>query len=256
MTQPQRSRRFGHDLVVPVVATLTGLAMVLGGWALQGAEYLPTMLLQLGSSLVLVVPLLLLGRLLEGRMRRTEKRTELISSSLADVHAQMRQTAAELDALGRVTLKTVVDRHERRRLLLEEAARDPTHEHVRLLLTDAAHIRAIDIGGVRVRAHEGALWLRFCSGANAQEVAVIAEARDGTTRTEVAWREDETLGVLAAALARHLRRDEALTGHLPAAEILRLRQLVATIGTAMAQCHVEERDRAVGHRCWRDRVAC
>jgi three-Cys-motif partner protein len=22
------------------------------------------------------------------------------------------------------------------------------------------------------------------------------------------------------------------------------------------QCHVEERDRAVGHRCWRDRVAC
>jgi hypothetical protein len=24
----------------------------------------------------------------------------------------------------------------------------------------------------------------------------------------------------------------------------------------LPQCHVEERDCAVGHRCWRDRVAC
>src|SRR5947209_2501782 len=69
--------------------TVVGIALVGAGWSIQGTSYVPGLLMQLGTSMMLLVPLALLGFMLEDRIRHAEE--------------QLRTTAARLDTLTAVT---------------------------------------------------------------------------------------------------------------------------------------------------------
>ena len=85
MTSAFRDR----SVLMLCIVTLTGIGLVAGGWLIQGRTYTPLLLLQLGGSLVLLVPLALLGLMLEDRVRRAEN--------------QLRDTAVQLSTLTAVT---------------------------------------------------------------------------------------------------------------------------------------------------------
>ncbi|MEU8547199.1 hypothetical protein AB0C81_09375 [Streptomyces roseoverticillatus] len=251
--------RLPKDIAVLTLATLGGLALVVWGWLMQGAEYTPGLLLQFGSSLVLIVPLIVLGRVLERRMQRTQ---DALSSDLADIQAQMRAARARLDTLGETSRDGLLDRHRRRELLLREAERAPTAERLASLLHEAAGLQAVDDGGVRTRLPGSDLWLRLDlrrtaaepnqpnqpnqqnqaqPGRSADETLHLTlEDRGGEAASGTVWARDEQ----ASAVARRLtaRRTGAVPGRAStgtAATALRdidglLRLLVATLRTAIA----------------------
>ncbi|MGK5543201.1 hypothetical protein ACSNOH_00370 [Streptomyces sp. URMC 127] len=248
---PSRLRPPG-DITVLTVATLVGLALVVWGWLMQGEEYTPGLLLQFGSSLVLIVPLLVLGRVLERRLRSTQ---DALSSDLADIQAQMRATRARLDTLGETSRDGLLDRHRRRELLLRDAERAPTADRLAALLREAAGLQAVDDGGVRTRLPGSDLWLRLDLRRNAtpavppqaqpgpsagEVLSLMLEDRGGSAVSETVWARDEQ----ASAAARRLtaRRTGTVPGTastVTAAAALRdidglLRLLVATLRTAIA----------------------
>ncbi|MBT2383920.1 hypothetical protein [Streptomyces sp. ISL-11] len=237
------------DIALLTLATLGGLALVVWGWLMQGDEYTPGLLLQFGSSLVLIVPLLVLGRVLERRLQSTQ---DALSSDLADIQAQMRATRARLDTLGETSRNGLLDRHRRRELLLHDAERAPTAERLAALLREAAGLQAVDDGGVRTRLPDSDLWLRLDlrrttapnsaqPGRGADETLYMTlEDRGGAPVSGTAWARDEE----ASAAARRLtaRRTGTVPGTASAgtaAAALRdidglLRLLVTTLRTAIA----------------------
>ncbi|ARZ65751.1 hypothetical protein SMD11_0084 [Streptomyces albireticuli] len=253
--RPSWTRRLRppKDIAVLTLATLGGLALVMWGWLMQGEDYTPGLLLQFGSSLVLIVPLIVLGRVFERRMQRTQ---DALSSDLADIQAQMRATHARLDTLGETSRDGLLDRHRRREALLREAERAPTAPRLAALLDEAAGLQAVDDAGIRTRLPGSDLWLRLDlrrtttaphppRPARNTEAALnlTLEDRGGTAASATTWARDEQ----ASAAARRLtarRTGTASTG--PAAAALRdtdalLRLLVATLRTAIAARTGQER---------------
>ncbi|WP_424887103.1 hypothetical protein [Streptomyces sp. XH2] len=251
------------DIAVLTLATLAGLALVVWGWLMQGQEYTPGLLLQFGSSLVLIVPLIVLGRVLERRMQRTQ---DALSSDLADIQAQMRATRARLDTLGETSRDGLLDRHRRRELLLREAERAPTAERLASLLHEAAGLQAVFDGGVRTRLPGSDLWLRLDlrrtaavpnqqnrqqnrqnqqnqaqPGRSADETLHLTlEDRGGAVVSGTAWARDEQAPAAARRLtARRAGTAPGTASAGSAAVALRdidglLRVLVATLRTAIA----------------------
>src|SRR5438105_380300 len=118
------------------LVTVVGIALVGVGWSIQGASYVPGLLMQLGTSMMLLVPLALLGFMLEDRIRHAEE--------------QLRTTAERLDTLTAVTRERLAASRQQRDDLFEAARRAPRQDAVRALLEDAGEIGAIDPSGPRV----------------------------------------------------------------------------------------------------------
>jgi hypothetical protein len=169
--------------------TLAGITLVVIGWAIQGQAYIPGLLMQLGTSMMLLVPLALLGFVLENRMRRAEE--------------QIRATAAQIDALTAVTRQQLSEHRRQREDLLNAAQRDPTQGTVRVLLGEAAEIGAIVPSGVRVVLPGSLLRLRFRP--DGADVIAQAEEPDGTILGSVPWHAGESVGLFAKRLAGGLR---------------------------------------------------
>ncbi|MEV6825158.1 hypothetical protein [Amycolatopsis sp. NPDC051102] len=151
------------------------------------------MLLQVGTTLGLAAPLIVLTRMIEERVRRTEKR-------VADVSAQVRETQDRLDNIGEVTREGLLNRQHRRLALLREASRTPTAERLEVLLRELTAINSIDAGGVRVRLPGTTRWLRFTTTGSDGGVRVVREQRDGKPVVTVDWPDGGAIGVVARGL--------------------------------------------------------
>jgi hypothetical protein len=116
--------------------TAVGILLVVWGWVLEGSSYTPGLLMQLGCSLMLLVPLALLGFMLEGRMRQAEE--------------QIRATAAQINALTAVTKQRLAEHQRQREELFNVAQHDLTQGAVLVLLREAVEIGAVDSSGLRV----------------------------------------------------------------------------------------------------------
>jgi hypothetical protein len=198
--------RFIRDrgVVVPVAATAAGLAMIGWGWLLQGRDYLPDLLLQVGSSLVLLVPLVLLGWMLEARMRRTEDRAHDIASGLAEIRSQV-------DDLGEATRSLIRSERADWEDAIEKARRAPDQETIAGLLRDAATLSVVASEGVRVGVPHTDLRLRFVPGP-AAEVPLVLEEAGGTQVSELTWRPGEPFQVVARSVAEMLVARDAYPG--------------------------------------------
>jgi hypothetical protein len=169
--------------------TLLGVTLVVIGWIIQGRTYVPAALLTLGASLMLLVPLAMLGFMLENRMRRAEE--------------QIRAAAVHLDTLTAVTRERLAENRRQREELFDEAKRDPSQETIRVLLSDALQIGAIAPSGVRVQMPGTSLRLRFRPADGRIQAQV--EEPDGTVLESVPWNADETADVFARRLTERLR---------------------------------------------------
>jgi hypothetical protein len=170
--------------------TVSGVALIAIGWIIQGKAYVPGLLQQLGSSLMLLVPLALLGFMLEGRLRRAEQ--------------QLRATAEQLDSLTEVTRERLAAASRQQDQMFDEAKRAPNRDTIHALLAHAARIGAIDDGGVRVRVPETGLRVRFL--ARGDDIAGAVEDADGTALGQVQWNSAETVDSFTRELAAVLRK--------------------------------------------------
>lgn len=193
--------------------TLVGVSLVAAGWFIQGRAYVPGLLMQLGTSMMLLVPLALLGFVLENRMRRAEE--------------QIRATAAQLDTLTAVTRQRLSEHQRQRDELFGAARRDPAQGMIRVLLGEALEIGAIASAGARVQLPGTVLRLRF----RPDDTAVLAqlEEMDGTILGSVPWQASETAAIFAERLADALGALDRYPGGSrfdPSAVLQRLLKLV------------------------------
>jgi hypothetical protein len=221
-----------RDRVVVALCSVTvvGIALVTAGWMIQGSAYVPGLLLQLGASMMLLVPLAVLGFMLESRLRRTEE--------------QLQATAARLDTLTAVTRDRLAASRRERDDMFDIAKRAPTGDMIRALLSDASQIGAIDPSGARVRVPGTSIRLRFRQQDNSVQAQV--EESDGTALTQVAWNEGESADVFTRRLAECLRSLDRYPGDAsfdPAAVIQRLLEMVQ-LGV---QSRTGEHPRDLGH---------
>ncbi len=169
--------------------TSVGIVLVSVGWIIQGPTYLPGLLMQLGTSMMLLVPLALLGFMLENRIRGAEE--------------ELRATAARLDTLTAVTRQRLATSRRQRDEMFEAAKRVPAQDRICALLGDAAQIGAIDSLGVRVLVPGTSLRLRFRQ--HDGNVEARMEEEDGTLLEQMAWNDGESAENFAQRLAERLR---------------------------------------------------
>lgn len=197
-----------HDIATLTTVSVVGLVLVGVGWVMQGGSYVPGLLLQIGSSFFLIVPLVLLNRLLERRLQRAEERTRSISDTLTDMRARLNETATRLDELGTLTRQSMTEQQEE-----DLQAADAVQERLsRPALIDlskrAADARAISPGGVRTHVSGATLWVRLRTEAGKEddgaELSYDLEDRAGARLATVQWGEDETPAAVASRLVTEL----------------------------------------------------
>jgi uncharacterized membrane protein len=213
-----RSDRFmaairDRSVLALAAVTVAGITLVASGWVIQGQAYVPGLLMQLGTSMMLLVPLALLGFILENRMRRAEE--------------QIRATAAQLDTLTAVTRQRLAEHRQQREDLFSAANRNPTQEMLRSLLGEAVEVGAIAAGGARVQLPGHPIRVRFRP--DDADVAAQAEEPDGTALGLVPWHAGEPVTIFAERLAARLRAVDRYPGDSsfdPTALLQRLLKLV------------------------------
>lgn len=195
-----------RGVLLPVAATVVGFAMIGYGWVIEGRAYLPDLLLQLGSSLVLLVPLVLLGWLLEARMRRAEDQAHDIADGLARMRSQV-------DDLGEATRSLVLRERTDWADTIRRARENPGQELVTGLLRNAALLTAVSAEGVRVPVPGSDARVRFVP-APGSELPLIVERPDGGRLTELRWRPDEPAEAVARAVS------EVTQSHAPGRDVV------------------------------------
>jgi hypothetical protein len=156
---PRTTRTLLRDrsLVGSVTITLVGAGMIAVGWVMSGPTYLPDVLLQVGSSLVLVIPLVQLGLMIENRLRRAEQRTASMVSELAGV----RDAVSRLDQVGTTTRALIESSRESWEAALAAVSDAPTQRNVARLVDRATSAGMLASGGFRVRIPGTELRLRY-----------------------------------------------------------------------------------------------
>jgi hypothetical protein len=202
-----------RSLLALGLVTFAGITLVAAGWVIQGRAYVPGLLMQLGTALMLLVPLALLGFVLENRMRRAEE--------------QIRATAAQLDTLTAATRQQLSEHRRQREELFGAAKQDPAQGMIRALLDEAVQIGAIVPEGARVQMPGSQLRLRFRP--DGTDVMVQVEELDGSILGAVPWHSGEDARVFAQRLAAHLQASDRYPGDTsfdPTAVLQKLLKLV------------------------------
>ena len=185
-----------RSLLVLGSVTAVGVTLVAAGWVMQGLAYVPGLLMQLGTSMMLLVPLALLGFVLERRMRRAEE--------------QIRATAAQLDNLTAATREQLSEHRRQREELFGAAKQDPAQAKIRVLLDEAVQIGAIVPEGARVQMPGSQLRLRFRP--DGTDILVRVEELDGSNFGAVPWHTGEEAKIFARRLVTHLQAADRYPG--------------------------------------------
>lgn len=139
------------SILAPTVVTICGIGAIGAGWLQAEGSYLQGLLLQIGSSFVLLVPLFLLGRMLEKRAELTEKQTKELSNEILRMGEHLEETNARLEAIGRQSFERVQDYWQHAEEAVSKAEQKPSFENVRNLMKVALETGAFSDHGVRVR---------------------------------------------------------------------------------------------------------
>jgi hypothetical protein len=135
-------------VLAAVAAILIGSGLVATGWVLDDSnQFLPALLLELGAAFFLVVPLVVLERLLEGRIREAR---DTVRDEVGSVRREVRETARRLDDLDGLYRERQDEARAADRSALEAAHGDVTFENVHEVLRRARQQRAISTRGVQV----------------------------------------------------------------------------------------------------------
>lgn len=202
-----------RSVLVLTSVTFAGIALVGIGWVMAGSSYVPGLFMQLGTSMMLLVPLALLGLMLENRLRQTEQ--------------QLHSTDAKLERLTAVTREGLAASRRQRDDMFDSARQAPQQDTVCALIEEAEEIGAIDPRGVRVLVPGTPLRLRFRQDGGTIRAQV--EDPDGSVRGHFTWDKGDSLRVFSHGLAlqlNELKIHPSDPGYDPAAV---LQQLLETL---------------------------
>lgn len=213
-------------LVIGVVVTV-GAGLIVTGWLADPDSYLSSLLLELGATVLLVLPLLWIERVLERRVETSEARTRVRVDDVADEISGLSESVAE-------TRQSLADVQEQLASRLQESANAD-----RDLVTNARHDfsfdaldavfqRAAELGSLSARGLRVAIagqWerLRFrrVSEAEPEEPAShtqpliwlsIEDPAGNDIGVSVVWRRDETIIDAMATLAEAWTRKGSYPG--------------------------------------------
>jgi hypothetical protein len=194
------------------ITTMVGAGMVAAGWVLAESGYLADVLLQVGSSLVLVIPLVQIGWMIENRLRRAEQRTASMASELAGV----RDAVLRLDQVGTAARELIESSRESWEAELAAAADAPTRRNIARLVDQATSAGLLAVGGFRVRIPGTELRLRYVLVPTASDPALslTIERVDAEPVHGLMWTGDTPVAIIArdiaeAAAALHLYPGDA-----------------------------------------------
>jgi hypothetical protein len=183
----QRAQRVGLSAGLAV----GGLVLCFIAWRSTG--FLQEFLLQLGSAVLLLAPLVWLERLLSARVDRTEARATAIEEEVEVVQENVRHAVRRMDDLGegvrRELRQQVIDDDE----AIAAVRRDTRWDHVARLFERGLSVGAIAACGVRVQVPD--MWARLRFEAMPQDrdgsryLRVCIEQLDGSTLAELEWGE-------------------------------------------------------------------
>jgi hypothetical protein len=202
-----------RSVLVLTSVTFAGIALVGIGWVMAGSSYVPGLFMQLGTSMMLLVPLALLGLMLENRLRQTEQ--------------QLHSTDAKLERLTAVTREGLAASRRQRDDLFDSARQAPQQDTVSALFENAEEIGAIDPRGVRVLVPGTELRLRFRHEGDAIRVQV--EERDGAVRGHFTWDKGDSPRAFSHGLILQLNELKTFPGDPDFDPAAVLRQLLETI---------------------------
>ncbi|MET7401005.1 hypothetical protein ABZS66_46750 [Dactylosporangium sp. NPDC005572] len=183
-----------RGLLGSALTTIVGAGMITAAWALSGASFLPDVLLQVGSSLVLVIPLVQIGWMIESRLRRAEQRT----ASMADQLAGVREAVSRLDQVGTATRALIESSRESWDALLAAVTEAPTQQNVARLVERATSAGLLAPSGLRVRFPGTELRLRYRLD---EDLVLTLERVDGSPVHQLTWSPGTAPEVIARDLA-------------------------------------------------------
>ncbi|MEU4487692.1 hypothetical protein AB0H94_22875 [Streptomyces purpurascens] len=225
-----------HQHWVIWLATGLGASMVAGGWMMDGLAYVPGFLLEIGVTLLLLVPI----ALLEQRLRQTERQTRELNEGLRRVDQQVRRTAEDVQRLGQGSVEGGFTDRE---AALDAAASRRDQPSIRRALQQAQEMGAVSVEGVRLRpAGLDDARLRFRPARDRRNVVVRMEAESGGATVTSPW-EPWRPGENARRLCRRLNALACEMGvEGPGMRHLPFEQLVTLLRLAVASHTGDGRD--------------
>lgn len=199
--------RLGPMLWVLVLLVAGGAALVGGGFAVDD-DYLAGVMLEIGAGLFIAVPLIVLERLLEGRISdaRTEAREGIdsVRSEVEGVARDVRDTRLRVDELGAATRRQIDAARAADAEGLRALRDDVSQGNTLRVLRRAQALGAVDAGGVRVAMPGCGMRLRFAPAAG-DAVELTVEEPGGEPLARERWDAGEPTDGVLARLAEALQ---------------------------------------------------
>jgi hypothetical protein len=180
--------RLGYAKWLILGLILVGVGVVLAGaWVRNG--YWAQVFVEVGATLFIAAPLVLLERVMESRFRYA---TESVKSEVAAVRRDVKDARVKLDELGQATDSLISETRLADADAIRALREDVTEPNTWRLLQRAYQLGAIDAGGVRVRLPETSIWIRFSAisagpAEDSPTVQLCAEQQDATILAAEEW---------------------------------------------------------------------
>jgi len=222
-------KRLGWVGYVAVVVTLASAGILVWSWVCQTSTWESGFLVQVGSTLVLAAPLVVVGRLIERRLDTVGTRQEQIAQG-------QQATASKVDQLSEDVARTQEDlrltREQLRQVVRDRVAAQraedsarfgelgqrPSRDSVLDSLNRAHELNLISASGCRVSLFGTGAYLRFLtvySGLNsnrALEIILIAEHINADMFDQMRWEDGQTAADVAVAVAEMMQRADIYPG--------------------------------------------
>lgn len=197
-----------------LVVALSVAALALAAVLEENHDYWSSFLLEIGAALLLAIPLILIGGLLEARIadarRLAEEGIEEVRSEVAGVRQDVSDARMQIAELGRVTAQRIADVRAADSELVKELREDVSQRNAWAALRRAEELGALDSRGVRVRLPRSSSRVRFKADETAGDGTSIelgVETPAGDLLVEAQdWAPDEPAEDALTRVAESLQR--------------------------------------------------
>jgi hypothetical protein len=210
-----------------VVLLLAGTGVLVWSWLARSDGWLSGALVNVGTTLLLFAPLLVVGRYIEKRLDdvqasqvKIELRQEVAAANIATLAEEVSQTQAELRRTHERLTETVVSRlaaaRDKDRQVFADLEEAPSHDLLFAALVRAADLHLTTSTGCRVPVHNTHLFLWFETPTThdqfqeapdpAEDLYLRLERINGQTVAHLAWPRDQTAEDFLVALAEAVVR--------------------------------------------------
>jgi len=230
-------------IAVLVSVALAGVGLIAWGWIRQGVHgYLPGLLANLGTALLLGVLFIVLQATITRKIEDVRSTTHQLETGLGEVQQELARTSERLDELTNATTERI---QTARTELADQIAglnEDVSFERVAGLLERGDELQALSRRGVRVRLPHADLRLRWQyrlvvpQGYTEREpiIQILLEDPSGKPLdVVVAWSPGQLLSEVIANLAEDMKRQGVYPGDAAMDTAAVVRSLAATLQLAI-----------------------